>query len=260
MKLSALASAFILVSLTSAFAITETDITPAALVGKTLTFAIVNGGSPYPTTGTWTGTFAATGNGFSVANISGDTVPISTTYTAATDGMLTDVALGKFIEGQAPATLSLFILDGVPKYEVFISGVFGVSLNGTFTIGSEPENGPEIDVQQPVNSSLADGTSKKNFGPVQVSKAGVAKKFTIKNIGSTPLKKLALSIDGRNKSDFIVSALKVTKLADGEFTEFKVRFKPSAFGTRKAALHIKSNDKDESPFDIDLIGTGVGIK
>jgi hypothetical protein len=260
MKFPSLAAAFVLVSFTSASAITEADITPAALVGKTLTFTIVNGGSPYPTTGTWTGTFAASGNGFSVANISGDTVPISTTYSAATAGTFTDVALAKFIEGQASATLSLFILGGIPKYEVFISGVFGVSLNGTFTIGSAPVKGPEIDVKGPKNNSLADGDSKTRFGSVQVTKSGTPKRFIIKSVGSAPLKNLDVSIDGRNKSDFIVSTLKENQLADGDSTEFTVKFKPSAFGPRKAVLHIKSNDKNENPFDIDLAGEGVGIK
>lgn len=46
-------------------------------------------------------------------------------------------------------------------------------------------------------------------------------------------------------------------LAPGASTTFKVTFKPTAAGTRKAAIHIESNDADENPFDIKLGGEGV---
>ena len=260
MKIPSLAAAFVLVSFTSASAITDADIAPAALVGKTLTFTIVNGGSPYATNGVWSGTFANSGNAFTVANVSGDTVPITTTFSAAVDSGFTNVSLAKFIEGQKPATLTLYTVSGVGNYEVSIQDLFGVSLNGTFTIGSAPAKGPEIDVRPSKGGALTDGTSKIRFSAVQVSKTGAAKTFIIKNAGSGTLKNLDIIVDGKNKADFLVSTLKKTELADGESTGFTVRFKPAAFGTRKAALHIKSNDKNESSFDIDLSGSGVGIK
>ena len=261
MKLPPLAAAIVIFSSISAFAITEADITPAALVGKTLTFTIAEtSAAPFATTGTWTGTFAASGNGFSVANNpGGDTVPISTTYSAAVNGTFTDVALAEFLEGKGPATLSLYILEGVPKYEVFINGI-SANVNGTFTFGSASVKGPEIDVRQTKGGSLTDGSSRIPFGAVQVTKTGAARKFVIKNTGSAPLKNLAFAIDGKNKADFIVSTLKKDQLADGESTGFTVTFKPAGFGTRKATLHIKSNDKNESSFDIDLAGSGTGIK
>lgn len=260
MKTPSLAAAFVLVSFASASAITDADITPTALVGKTLTFTIVNGGSPYATNGTWSGTFAASGNGFSVANVSGDTVPVSTTFSAAVDGGFTNVSLAKFIEGRKPATLTLYTVGGIGNYELSIQDLFGVSLNGTFTIGSAPVKGPEIDVRQAKGGALTDGASTTRFGTVQVTKTGAAEKFMITNTGSSPLRDLAITVDGRNKSDFIVSTLKENQLAGGESTGFTVKFKPGGFGTRKAAIHIKSNDKNEDPFDIGLTGAGVGIK
>ena len=261
MKLPSLVASAVIATLAPAFAITEADITPAALVGKTLTFTIApTSAAPFPTIGTWTGTFAASGNGFSVGNNpGGNTLPVSTTYSAAINGIFTDVSLAKFLDGQAPATLSLYILQGVPKYEVFIDGI-SANVNGTFTIGSAPVQGPEIGVRQPKGKPLTDGTTSKSFGNVRITRTGAAKKFVISNNGSSPLKKLAITVDGKNKADFIVSPLKKKQLADGETTEFTVKFKPSAFGKRKAALHIKSNDKDESSFDIALTGAGVGIK
>ncbi|MEO5917460.1 MAG: choice-of-anchor D domain-containing protein [Luteolibacter sp.] len=260
MKLPSLVATLVFSSLASAFAITDADIAPAALVGKTLVFTIVNGGAPYATNGTWSGAFAASGNGFTATKITGDFVNISTTFSAGLNGQYTDVALAELVDGQKPATLTLYTMDGVGHYEASIQDVFGVSLNGTFTFASTTAKGPEIDVFQPKGSELTDGGGKKNFGTVLVTKTGAAKKFVIKNSGSAPLKNLAITIDGKNKSDFIVSSLKKDQLADGESTEFTVKFKPSAFGTRKAALHISSNDKNENPFDIKLTGNGAGIK
>ena len=79
-------------------------------------------------------------------------------------------------------------------------------------------------------------------------------------VSTKALKNLAITVDGKNKAEFLVSTLKETQLASGESVEFTVKFKPSDFGKRKAVLRITSNDKDESPFDIDLAGSGAGIK
>ena len=262
MKIPSLAAAIVISSAVSAFAITEADITPAALVGKTLTFSIANGGSPYATTGTWTGTFASSGNGFSVANVSGDTVPISTTYSAVANGPATDVALAEFLEGQPAATLTLYFSDGVPKYEVFINGVFA-NVNGTFTIGSAPAKGPEIEIRlQPEGRELIDGKSTANFGGVLVGKIGGSKIFKVKNSGTSALKDFVITTGGKNKSDFIVGpfAPGPVSIPPGGWVKLKVNFKPKDVGTSKAILHIKSNDKDEASFDIKLTGRGVGIK
>lgn len=249
-----------LFSPTSSFALTNADIAPAALVGKALTFTIVNGGSPYATNGTWSGAFAASGNGFKVTNITGNTVPIDTTFTAASDSGFTNVSLAKFVEGQKPATLTLYIVDGVGNYEVSIQDLFGVSLNGTFTMGAAPTKTPEINVQQPLGKELTDGVSQKSFGFVQVSLTSPLKRFTIKNTGKAKLTGLGISITGAHKIDFVVGALAKTSLVPDESVTFTVQFKPTAFGTRTAAIRIRSNDADENPFDIQLSGMGVGIK
>lgn len=243
----------------SAFALTDSDIAPSALIGKTLSFTIVNGGSPYATTGTWSGTFAASGNGFSVANITGDTVPISTTYTASASGGFTSVSLVKFIEGRDVATLTLYIQDGVGKYEVSIKDLFGVGLNGEFSIGSSVTKSPEIGVSKG-DKNFVDGKDKVNFGYVQVGQLSAAKRFTIKNTGKLALKNLGFSVTGGERADFIVNAPKISEIAPGVSVSFRVFFKPKMLGSRQAVLHISSNDKDENPFDIKLVGTGAGIK
>ena len=129
---------------------------------------------------------------------------------------------------------------------------FDINLSGTATMPA-----PEIAVEQPAGSGLADGKSKKSFGTIVIGKKGKAKTFTIKNTGGAPLTGLAITRSGANKGDFIVTSPAKTSVAPGAVTTFKVTFKPAAKGTRKAEIHIKSNDSDESPFDISLTGLGA---
>lgn len=257
MKNSLIPAVLLISSLIPAFAITDAEIAPAALVGKTLAFTIVNGGSPFATTGTWSGAFAATGSGFTATKITGDFTNVSTTYTSGTNGNTTEVALAKFVQGQPSAILILYTSNGVGNYEVVIGGLMGVSLNGTFTIGTAVVPGPEISLQQPVGTNLTDGSSKKNFGSVKVGQASAAKTFTIKNTGNAKLTGLAISKSGKNAPDFTVTPLAKTTLAPGARMTFKATFKPKTKGAKTAVIKIKSNDKDESVFDISVTGSGV---
>jgi hypothetical protein len=118
-------------------------------------------------------------------------------------------------------------------------------------------NAPEIVVQQPLGSNLEDGKAKKSCGTVAVGKSGKAKTFTIKNIGTAKLTGLAITKTGKNSKDFLIAGPAKSSLAAGESTTFKVIFKPTAKGTRNAAIRIKSNDADENPFDIKLTGSGA---
>jgi hypothetical protein len=126
---------------------------------------------------------------------------------------------------------------------------FDITLTGTAFVA-----GPEIAVQQPVGSELVDGKTKKSFGTVKVGKSGKAKSFTIKNTGTANLTGLAVARKGTHAKDFIVTAPLKTTLAPGASTTFKVTFKPTAAGARKATLQIKSNDANENPFDIPVTG------
>ena len=90
-----------------------------------------------------------------------------------------------------------------------------------------------------------------------VGKTGTAKTFTITNKGTAKLTGLVIRKDGAHKADFKVGELGKTTLAAGASTTFKVTFKPTAKGTREAAIHIKSNDSNENPFDIKLTGMGA---
>lgn len=116
---------------------------------------------------------------------------------------------------------------------------------------------PEIAISQPVGSGLVDEKAKKSFGTVVVGKTGNAKTFTITNKGTAKLTGLVIRKDGTHKADFKLGELEKTTLAAGASITFKVTFKPTAKGTREAAIHVGSNDADENPFDIKLTGMGA---
>jgi hypothetical protein len=111
-------------------------------------------------------------------------------------------------------------------------------------------------VQQPAGSNLTTGVSRKSFGTRPVGGSGLTRTFTLRNDGPELLTGLAVTTDGPHAADFKATP-PATTLAPGESTTCKVTFTPTATGTRNAAIHIKSNDADENPFDIAVSGTGV---
>jgi hypothetical protein len=129
---------------------------------------------------------------------------------------------------------------------------FHINLAG---IGALPA--PEIVVEQPKGSNMVDGKAKKSFGTVKIGRAGAARTFTIRNIGTANLTGLAVSKSGAQVKEFIATSPAKTSLTPGASTTFKVTFRPVAKGTRKATIHIKSNDANETSFDIKLTGLGA---
>ena len=115
---------------------------------------------------------------------------------------------------------------------------------------------PDIMVEQPVNTSLADGAATTDFGSV-VGGSNSQRTFTIRNSGTGTLSGLAATIDGTHQAEFTTGALSATALQPGETATFTVTFTPAAEGLRTAALHVARNDADENPFDVGLSGTGT---
>ncbi len=162
--------------------------------------------------------------------------------------------------GDAPTSSSTGVFDNTSRQftVVFIKGSTGFTTptwNGYPAVARA--NAPDIGVQQPLGSGMVDGVAKRSFGSMVVGSATAAKFFTIVNTGTQPLTGLAITKDGANKGDFIVTAPVKTTLAPGETTTFTVTFKPTATGTRTAAFHIGSNDPNENPFDVLLTGLGT---
>ena len=109
---------------------------------------------------------------------------------------------------------------------------------------------PEIAIELPEGLGLVDGIAKVVFSAPPGSTAQL---FTIRNTGTANLTGLVVSIDGVDASSFTVDTTSMeTTVLPGESTTFSVTDVGS--GTRAAALHIASNDTDENPFDIALVG------
>jgi len=110
---------------------------------------------------------------------------------------------------------------------------------------------PEIAVEQPLNTNLADG-SGQDF--VVINGGSTDLTFTIKNTGNDLLTGLTLSVDGTDAAMFTVTATPAAPVLPAGSTTFTVRFAPTSTGTKTAALHLFNNDPDEAPFDITLNG------
>jgi hypothetical protein len=158
---------------------------------------------------------------------------------------------------------------GMGRFDEFtaflVAGNFGSTNKGVkvrsgeayFTNFVAGPTSPEITVEQPVDSNLVDGKAKRSFGTVGIRSVGKPKVFVIRNDGTAKLRNLTITRDGSHAADFTLSKPAATSLDPGKSTTFQITFKPGAKGTRSAAIHIMSDDADESPFDISLTGLGV---
>jgi hypothetical protein len=149
--------------------------------------------------------------------------------------------------GTGPASAALHVttsVAGETPFDVALSG------NGFLPF-------PDIQIQQPTGTNLVDGKSTKSLGTTAVGKRGRTLTFVVKNSGGINLTGLAVNKTGPHARDFIVTAPPKTTVPPGASTSFKITFKPTAKGTRKAAIHLKSNDPDENPFDVKLSGISL---
>jgi uncharacterized delta-60 repeat protein len=115
---------------------------------------------------------------------------------------------------------------------------------------------PEISVKQTPGRSMADG-GRRSFGRVTVGDF-TSLTFTIKNTGSASLTGLQITKDGPDQEMFTVVTHPAAPLpGGGGRTTFAVKFAPTSAGDKTAVLHIASNDANEDPFDITVMGTGT---
>jgi uncharacterized delta-60 repeat protein len=100
----------------------------------------------------------------------------------------------------------------------------------------------------------------RDFGSVLVGGGYSTVIFTLQNVGAVPLTGFSgaagITIDGTNAAAFSLSGTGATSLAIGASTPIIIYFNPQGPGAHEAWLRIHSNDPDEEPFDIKLVGTG----
>ena len=120
-----------------------------------------------------------------------------------------------------------------------------------------PTLAPEIVVFDPEFNEMTSGESGVDWGAVSIGADAVEKSFLIRNIWTSDLSEISVSITGGDAADFTVTNAGVDVLPGGAATDVIVTFKPSAYGVRVATLEIESNDTDESPFAVSLTGRGA---
>jgi hypothetical protein len=263
MKVTLLFVAIFLSPASTGRALTNADITSAALVGKTLNFQVTNGTGLLPTSGTWSGTFQnTTSREFIVKNNGGTVSDHQSNYTAINDSKPTLYNLTSVYENSGQATLTLTVGNGQGNYTLsclFVDppNFINATQGGTFTIQTDIKKAPEIGVREGT-TNLVDGKAESEFGTVKVTRNSKARTYTITNKGTAALKNLKITRSGSNKTDFVITPPGATSIPPGKSTTFKITFQPTGKGPRNAKLRISSNDADENPFDIKLTGTGGG--
>jgi len=265
MQIPLFSTLLVIATLSSASALTGDDIAPASLPGKTFVFTITTSEGSPARSGVWKGTFAeAPSTSFEFTNVSGNTVERTLSYTTQSlSGSVptTSIQLPTTINpSQDFIVLSLIITDGTGTFSMStISPGVNAQIStqtGTFVLEGAPSV-PEISVKQGT-TTLTDGSAAKiSIGTAKLGKK-ITKKFTITNSGNGNLTGLSVTVDGKNKADFTIGTLAKKTLSGGTSTSFNVTFKPTLKGTKNAAIHIKSNDANENPFDIKL--TGIAVK
>jgi hypothetical protein len=155
---------------------------------------------------------------------------------------------------QASFTINSASIDNAGDYSVVVHNSMGFV---TSNVAKITVNAPEIEVQQPVGSSLTSSTSKISFGTARVGKGRISRTFTITNIGNLNLSGLAITKAGAHSKEYTITRLKRRMLAPEAAITFRVTFKAKAVGQRTASIRIASNDRDENPFIINLAGEGA---
>jgi ELWxxDGT repeat protein len=127
--------------------------------------------------------------------------------------------------------------------------------SNTFTVNGG--TGPEISVEQPALTALADGVGTIDLGSAAIGGEANAKVFLIRNTGTAALTIAGITGDGPDIARFTFPSLAGTTIPPAGSLPFVVQFTAIAAGGVSAAIHIASDDGDESPFDIALSGTGT---
>jgi uncharacterized repeat protein (TIGR03803 family) len=98
-----------------------------------------------------------------------------------------------------------------------------------------------------------------SFGTVAMGTTSAAKTVTLTNVGSTTLTIAGVAITGTNPGDFSETTTCGASLAAGASCTFKLTFRPTASGTRTAALSITDSSGGSPQVSLSGIGTTVKL-
>jgi uncharacterized repeat protein (TIGR03803 family) len=108
-----------------------------------------------------------------------------------------------------------------------------------------------------LNASLS--PASLSFGDQALGTPSPAKRVIVKNTGTTTLTIAGIAITGTNARDFVQTHNCGSSLAAGASCSINVTFKPTASGTRTAALSVRDNAAG-SPQKVSLTGVGTTAK
>lgn len=118
---------------------------------------------------------------------------------------------------------------------------------------------PELAVEHPAGTGHANGQGVLTFGTTATGAASLPESVLVRNLGAGALSSITCSLTGSQAGEFILDTANVPAGVDPNRTgAIAVRYSPTAAGSATAVLRIVSNDPDESPFEITLVGTCDG--
>jgi len=106
---------------------------------------------------------------------------------------------------------------------------------------------------------IAVNPTSHNFGETAIG-ASRTQTIVVSNTGSANLQVTATTLSGANAAEFAVASGGATfTLASGATRNVVVSFKPASVGSKSANLTFASNDADENPLMVTLMGNGATI-
>jgi Beta-propeller repeat/Abnormal spindle-like microcephaly-assoc'd, ASPM-SPD-2-Hydin len=141
-----------------------------------------------------------------------------------------------------------------------ISVTFGPSAigdrNGVLGISDSDPTSPQALFLTGPGTAVSLSTTLLAFGKQPLGTTSAPMRVTLTNVVSTPLNFTGISVGGTDPDDFQQTNSCGTSIAGGARCTVTVTFKPTATGTRHAAVSI-SDDGGGSPQKVALTGTGT---
>jgi hypothetical protein len=114
-----------------------------------------------------------------------------------------------------------------------------------------------IVLEEPLGTDVANNAPASSFGTILVGTSSADRSYTLRNTGNATLEITSIEVSGPNVADFQITPLPANSPVANGVTNFSVLFAPTGGGLRTAQISIVSNDSDNSPFIINLSGTGL---
>jgi hypothetical protein len=155
-----------------------------------------------------------------------------------------------------------FASDRTGNFEVNIVRTNGSSLSQvTYTTNNELSLGwrplPGLTVETAGYPVMANNDTNV-FHATCSGSASAAQVYTLRNAGSTVISDIVVTKSGADSSHFLLTAPATISLAPGQTTAFSAIFSPSSAGEKNALLSITSNHTNNSPFNVNISGLGLG--